>query len=419
MQGELVAERKAGGVRSARPAGRATAGTLAFEADRYVGDDDRDRRLARLVAAGDTDIRVHLERVNRRIEARDADGAYGALVDLFIATGPANSGIRSRATFWAADLLDDERLNALQDAVATGLEASDPMPLAVHSVLSHGVTGAVRLVAPRSSGARVARFPVDGAPDQPVEPTRSTMIDAAWPGATPPPPPAPPATAPPPPPAAPPLATARVAAPVATATVERFDPEAHLIGLLARAGATPPPIAPVLVRGPFGSLVVSGDLVQPDLHAELAPWVTDPLPPGVVELVPAAGRRLDPNRSWPLEDVLWNLTVLAARGRVPHDVPAGEPLVLRRWPNLTRVARLEGDTRLASLLHGGGATLDALLSRAPDRAAGASFVAAAWVTGILVPRAGAGPVADRTAAPPVSAPVLRDLVGRLRRMRRA
>lgn len=121
-------------------------GGAEFHANRYVDDDDRDRRLARLVAAGDTDIRVHLERVNRRVAAGDAAGAYGALVDLFIATGPSNSGIRSRAVFWATDLLEADQVAALHEAVPTGLTASAPMPAALHSVLSRGVTGRVELV---------------------------------------------------------------------------------------------------------------------------------------------------------------------------------------------------------------------------------------------------------------------------------
>jgi hypothetical protein len=118
-----------------------------FHASRYVDDDDPDRRLARLVAAGDTDIRVHLERVNRRVEAGDPDGTYGALVDLFIATGPGTSGVRSRALLAAGDLLDEIRVDALHSGVTAGLEPGSPMPAALQSVLSLGVTGQVELVA--------------------------------------------------------------------------------------------------------------------------------------------------------------------------------------------------------------------------------------------------------------------------------
>jgi len=365
---------------------------LDFEAARYVGDDDRDRRLARLVAAGDTDIRVHLERVNRRIAAGDADGAYGALVDLFIATEPGNVGIRARATFWATDLLDEERLIALQSAVAEGLDPATPMPFALHAVRSLGVTGRPQLVARRAAApagggtpARRAAGPADPAPPWP--------LDAARPGPT-------------------------TAAPEATApsAIERFDPNDHLVGLLAQV-ARSSSTSIHEVRGPFGSLLTTPDLVQPEVHADLAPWVTAPLPSGAVELVPAPSRRLDPARAWPLDEVLWNLTVLTSAGRVPVDLPEDRPLALRRWPNLTRVTRLPGDTRLASILHGTGATIDALLARAPDRVAAASFVAAAWVTGILVVRAGD----EATPEPPRSrsaAPLLRDLVGALRRWRR-
>ena len=150
-------------------------GGAEFHASRYVDDDDRDRRLARLVAAGDTDIRVHLERVNRRVAAGDAAGAYGALVDLFVATGPSNSGIRSRAVFWATDLLEDEQVAALHEAVPTGLTPSTPMPAALHSVLSHGVTGRVELV------GRADRAEVRVAPAQPEQPRWGRNLTAAAP----------------------------------------------------------------------------------------------------------------------------------------------------------------------------------------------------------------------------------------------
>lgn len=119
-----------------------------FHAPRVVDehDPDRDRHLDRLVAAGLSDVRVHLERVNRRIEAADPEGLYGALVDLFIATDARSEEVRRRAMFWAGELLHRHHRRALDAHVTTGLSPATPMPPSPRSIRSLGVVGSVRLV---------------------------------------------------------------------------------------------------------------------------------------------------------------------------------------------------------------------------------------------------------------------------------
>lgn len=131
-----------------------TAGTFrsrldrrAFHAPRMVDRANRD--LDRLVAVKSRDVRVHLARINALIDARaTSDALYGALVDLFITTSASASEVRTRALFWARDLLRADHRAALEEHVQHGLTSTSPMPPSLWSVLSLGVTGSTTLVGP-------------------------------------------------------------------------------------------------------------------------------------------------------------------------------------------------------------------------------------------------------------------------------
>lgn len=51
------------------------------------------------------------------------------------------------------------------------------------------------------------------------------------------------------------------------------------------------------------------------------------------------------------EALLWELALLTAQGRLPHEVDVHKPLALRHWPNLTRVTWLPDGVRIAALWH--------------------------------------------------------------------
>ena len=53
---------------------------------------------------------------------------------------------------------------------------------------------------------------------------------------------------------------------------------------------------------------------------------------------------------WELEALLWNLALLAARGRVPMGTDLDAEFRLTRWPNLTRLALFPHAVRIAALL---------------------------------------------------------------------
>lgn len=117
-----------------------------FVAPRFVDTTSRDSQLDRLVAIGVVDVRIHLERLHRCVERQDAEAAYGALVDLFVVTDERSAEVRRRALAWASMLLSPERRALLLNSLATGLDASAPMPPTRRSMLSLGVVGRTRLV---------------------------------------------------------------------------------------------------------------------------------------------------------------------------------------------------------------------------------------------------------------------------------
>lgn len=108
--------------------------------------DDVAHQMARRVAGDPADARLHVARVNHHLLHREADELYGALVDLFLAFGPAGAGLRARLLDGARQLIGHPRAAMLDRAVANGLTPATPMPPSRHSMLSAGVTGSTEIV---------------------------------------------------------------------------------------------------------------------------------------------------------------------------------------------------------------------------------------------------------------------------------
>ena len=97
--------------------------------------------LAHRVAREPQDARLHVERVNLHLGARQGDEAYGALIDLFIAYGRAGHDLRSRLLESCHMLIGDGRYRELAIHLEPGLAPNDPILPSIHSVLSRGVCG--------------------------------------------------------------------------------------------------------------------------------------------------------------------------------------------------------------------------------------------------------------------------------------
>ncbi len=132
--------------------------------------------LARGVARRPVNLIAQIQRLNLYLAKRDAEGAYGALLDLFITLGEKGLLIRRRMLLRAKPLLTDEQFQALAMRLDTGVSASDPMPPSSSSVLSKGLTGIRELVVRiDEEGENRQRDPLDEA----IEHLEYSQIDKA------------------------------------------------------------------------------------------------------------------------------------------------------------------------------------------------------------------------------------------------
>jgi hypothetical protein len=129
----------------------AVPGTGRIRFDPLPSDDDLAHQMARRVAQDPDDARLHVARVNHHVLARDAEGVYAALLDLYLAFGPSGAGLRSRLLNGARQLIGPQRAAVLDRATATGLAAWTPTPPSAGSMLTRGVTGSTDIIRRRST----------------------------------------------------------------------------------------------------------------------------------------------------------------------------------------------------------------------------------------------------------------------------
>lgn len=107
------------------------------------------------VARAPRDLRNHMQRVFFHRLAHDREGAYAALLDLFLALGDKGTALRARLLAACADLLDGRQRERLARALRAGEGLGhDGVPGAV---LSTGVTGVTGLVRVRDDTGPTAR----------------------------------------------------------------------------------------------------------------------------------------------------------------------------------------------------------------------------------------------------------------------
>ncbi len=131
--------------------------------------------LARGVARSPINLITQIQRLNLCLAKRDAEGTYGALLDLFITLGEKGLLIRRRMLLRAKPLLTDEQFQALALRLDTGISAADPMPPSPNSVLSKGLTGIRQLVVRIHDDEGRQRDPLDEA----IEYLEYSQIDKA------------------------------------------------------------------------------------------------------------------------------------------------------------------------------------------------------------------------------------------------
>lgn len=134
-----------------------------------------------------------------------------------------------------------------------------------------------------------------------------------------------------------------------------YDPERYLQGIVMRArDMARAQHCSVQIRGAWPALTLSADamLVQVlETDNRLRPYSVQP--------DVAVGASLDYIDAPPLQAgqpgvvsldaFLWKLALCAARGRLPRNTPLDVPILLRNWPNFTRLTVTPGALNIAAL----------------------------------------------------------------------
>ncbi len=102
--------------------------------------------LAHQVGRDPTDLLRHVQRVSYFLTKHDGHGAYGAIVDLFVALGAKGIALRRNMLRTATPVLSLEQHHALEEKLESGLSPLDRMPLSSESILGKGIRGATCLV---------------------------------------------------------------------------------------------------------------------------------------------------------------------------------------------------------------------------------------------------------------------------------
>jgi len=70
-----------------------------------------------------------------------------------------------------------------------------------------------------------------------------------------------------------------------------------------------------------------------------------------VTLIDADEAQLDPDRLIPLDGFLWKMAIWTSKGKIPSDISFEHEVILKSWPNLTRLLLPPHTLRIAALLH--------------------------------------------------------------------
>ena len=102
--------------------------------------------LAYSVARHPGDLLAHARRILLCLQLCNAEGVYGALLDLFIALGPSGRQLRERMLRLAKAVLSPVFYDTLHHRLDTGVSATEAVPPCATSVLSRGLTSSEPLV---------------------------------------------------------------------------------------------------------------------------------------------------------------------------------------------------------------------------------------------------------------------------------
>ena len=106
--------------------------------------------LGQRIAHQPGDLRAHTRRILLAVRQQREAEAFGALVDLFIVTGPRGLALRQRLVAAARPVLGGDQHAFLAHHLATGLTTTTPLPAATRSRLTRGLIHGLPIVVPEA-----------------------------------------------------------------------------------------------------------------------------------------------------------------------------------------------------------------------------------------------------------------------------
>jgi hypothetical protein len=102
--------------------------------------------LAHLIARSPGDLKAHTRRILYYIQGMNGEGAYGALLDLFLVLGSRGVELRQRLFNRARNYLTSDQHTLFVTHYQRGIARSESLPASSYSVLGNFFSGTIKLV---------------------------------------------------------------------------------------------------------------------------------------------------------------------------------------------------------------------------------------------------------------------------------
>ena len=118
------------------------------------------RHLERRIQRNPRDLHAHVRRTLMYRTLGDRDAGFGALIDLFLILGPRGLQLRENLLLLWEGKLPKAQYRFLRARLISGLQASEPLPGGVSSVLTKGITGVTTIVEVSEDASSTSEDPV-------------------------------------------------------------------------------------------------------------------------------------------------------------------------------------------------------------------------------------------------------------------
>ena len=141
------------------------------------------RHLERRIQRNPRDLHAHVRRTLIYRTLGDRDAGFGALIDLFLILGPRGLQLRENLLLRWEGKFPEARYRFLRARLKSGLQASEPLPRGVSSVLARGITGVTNIVEVSEDASSTFEDPVQRAQERMAKGDRAAaqaILEAAF-----------------------------------------------------------------------------------------------------------------------------------------------------------------------------------------------------------------------------------------------